>query len=136
MPPPWGHPSTPHDGRYDHAGVPQRRHHAVLRRLSKRRGADGNLSLQAFDVDAAAANPKPGSSPFQRLNRAEYAASVRALLGLEVDVGPARSPSSCVQYSIYAIKFPTDSGSTGVVHESGVLNQTSGAVEIAGVDFL
>lgn len=66
----------------------------------------GNLSLQAFDVDAAAANPKPGSRPFQRLNRAEYAASVRALLRLEVDVGPARSPSSCLQYSVYAIKFP------------------------------
>ena len=36
--------------------------------------------------EAAAANPNPGSRPFQRLNRAEYAASVRALLGLEVDV--------------------------------------------------
>ena len=35
---------------------------------------------------AAAANPNPGRRPFQRLNRAEYAASVRDLLGLEIDV--------------------------------------------------
>ena len=31
-------------------------------------------------------NPEPGSRAFQRLNRAEYAAAVRDLLGIEVDV--------------------------------------------------
>ena len=36
---------------------------------------------------AAAANPNPGSRTFQRLNRAEYSAAVRDLLGLEVDAG-------------------------------------------------
>jgi hypothetical protein len=36
---------------------------------------------------AAAANPNPGSRTFQRLNRAEYAAAVRDLLGLEIDAG-------------------------------------------------
>ncbi len=36
--------------------------------------------------EAAAANPNPGSRTFQRLNRAEYASSVRDLLGLEIDV--------------------------------------------------
>jgi hypothetical protein len=35
---------------------------------------------------AAAANPNPGWRPFQRLNRAEYARSIRDLLGLEIDV--------------------------------------------------
>jgi hypothetical protein len=35
---------------------------------------------------AAAANPNPGRRVFQRLNRAEYAASVRALFGLDIDV--------------------------------------------------
>ncbi|HUR21563.1 MAG TPA: DUF1592 domain-containing protein [Vicinamibacterales bacterium] len=35
---------------------------------------------------AAAAHPNPGRRPFQRLNRAEYAAAVRALFGLDVDV--------------------------------------------------
>jgi mono/diheme cytochrome c family protein len=38
-------------------------------------------------VDAAAAlHPNPGRRPFQRLNRAEYAAAVRDLLGVDVDV--------------------------------------------------
>ena len=36
--------------------------------------------------EAAAANPNPGSRTFQRLNRAEYASSVKDLLGLEIDV--------------------------------------------------
>ena len=35
---------------------------------------------------AAAANPNPGRRSFQRLNRAEYAAAVRALFGLDIDV--------------------------------------------------
>jgi hypothetical protein len=35
---------------------------------------------------AAAANPNPGRRVFQRLNRAEYAAAVRALFGLDIDV--------------------------------------------------
>ena len=38
-------------------------------------------------MDAAAeAQPNPGSRVFQRLNRAEYAASVKSLLGVDVDV--------------------------------------------------
>jgi hypothetical protein len=35
---------------------------------------------------AAAANPNPGRRVFQRLNRAEYAAAVKALFGLDIDV--------------------------------------------------
>jgi hypothetical protein len=39
-------------------------------------------------IDAAAAkSPNAGDRPFQRLNRAEYAASVHALLGMEIDAG-------------------------------------------------
>jgi hypothetical protein len=37
-------------------------------------------------LDAAAARPNPGRRPFQRLNRAEYAAAIRTLFGLDVDV--------------------------------------------------
>jgi cytochrome c553 len=37
-------------------------------------------------LDAAGKTPNPGRRSFQRLNRAEYAAAVRALFGLEVDV--------------------------------------------------
>ena len=37
-------------------------------------------------VDAAVgSDPNPGARPFQRLNRAEYARSIRDLLGLEID---------------------------------------------------
>ncbi len=39
-----------------------------------------------IDEEAARA-PDPGTRTFQRLNRAEYARSIRALLGLEVDPG-------------------------------------------------
>ena len=39
---------------------------------------------EAID-EAAAARPRPGSRPFQRLNRAEYARVVRDVFGLEVD---------------------------------------------------
>jgi len=43
------------------------------------------LSLERQLDSAAAAHPNPGTRTFQRLNRAEYKASVRELLGLEVD---------------------------------------------------
>ena len=36
---------------------------------------------------AAAANPNPGRRGFQRLNRAEYARSIRDLLGIDIDAG-------------------------------------------------
>jgi mono/diheme cytochrome c family protein len=37
-------------------------------------------------LDAAAAAPNPGRRTFQRMNRAEYAAAVRSLFGLDIDV--------------------------------------------------
>jgi len=43
-------------------------------------------ALEATLDSAAAANPNPGRRSFQRLNRAEYAAAIRALFGLDVDV--------------------------------------------------
>jgi hypothetical protein len=43
-------------------------------------------SLEAHMDRAAARMPNPGSRPFQRLNRAEYARAVAELLGLAVDV--------------------------------------------------
>lgn len=56
---------------------------------SKRPSADTIFALIASlegQLDAhAAAHPNPGSRSFQRLNRAEYVAAVRELLGLEVE---------------------------------------------------
>ncbi len=43
---------------------------------------------------AAAADPNPGNRTFQRLNRAEYARSVRDLLGIDVDVAAYLPPDT------------------------------------------
>jgi Protein of unknown function (DUF1587)/Planctomycete cytochrome C len=43
---------------------------------------------------AAALRPNPGFRPFQRLNRAEYARSVKDLLGIEVDVNAFLPPDT------------------------------------------
>jgi mono/diheme cytochrome c family protein len=43
-------------------------------------------SMEARLDQAAAQNPNPGYRPFQRLNRAEYARAVNAMLALDVDV--------------------------------------------------
>jgi hypothetical protein len=43
---------------------------------------------------AAAANPRPGWRPFQRLNRAEYAAAVKDLVGFDVDVAAWLPPDT------------------------------------------
>jgi cytochrome c553 len=46
-------------------------------------------------IDAAAAlNPNPGWRPFQRLNRSEYAAGVRDLLAIDVDVNAYLPPDT------------------------------------------
>ena len=44
-------------------------------------------TLERIVDEAAAGAPDPGGRPFQRLNRAEYEQSIRALLDLEVDAG-------------------------------------------------
>ena len=44
-------------------------------------------SLESQMDRAAAADPNPGRRTFQRLNRAEYQASIRDLLDLEIDAG-------------------------------------------------
>jgi hypothetical protein len=44
-------------------------------------------TLETLVDRAAAKRPAAGDRPFQRLNRAEYQASVRTLLGLEIDPG-------------------------------------------------
>ncbi|MGE0360298.1 MAG: DUF1592 domain-containing protein [Vicinamibacterales bacterium] len=43
-------------------------------------------ALEGRMDETAAVHPNPGYRPFQRLNRAEYAAAVKALLAIDVDV--------------------------------------------------
>ena len=49
-------------------------------------------SMETRLDQAAALNPNPGYRPFQRLNRAEYARAVNAMLGLDVDVSAFLPP--------------------------------------------
>jgi hypothetical protein len=51
-------------------------------------------SLEARIDEAAAARPNPGRRPFQRLNRVEYARSVRELLAIDVDVAAFLPPDT------------------------------------------
>ena len=51
-------------------------------------------SLETRIDRAAALNPNPGSRPSQRLNRAEYAAAIRGLFGLDVDVNALLPPDT------------------------------------------
>src|SRR5687768_13960154 len=49
-------------------------------------------SMETRLDQAAALNPNPGSRPFQRLNRAEYARAINAMLALDVDVSAFLPP--------------------------------------------
>ena len=50
--------------------------------------------LEAQLDKLAAANPNPGTRPFQRLTRDEYAKSIKDLLGIEVDVAQFLPPDT------------------------------------------
>src|SRR5215510_681995 len=57
---------------------------------SRKPGGDTLLALVETleqTIDKASAKPNPGTRTFQRLNRPEYEAAVRDLLGIEVDAG-------------------------------------------------
>ncbi|HZB25698.1 MAG TPA: DUF1592 domain-containing protein, partial [Vicinamibacterales bacterium] len=51
-------------------------------------------TLESAMDKVAAATPRPGWRPFQRLNRAEYASAVEDLLGLDVDVAAWLPPDT------------------------------------------
>jgi hypothetical protein len=51
-------------------------------------------ALETRIDQAAALNPNPGSRPFQRLNRAEYARAVKDLLAIDVDVNAFLPPDT------------------------------------------
>jgi cytochrome c553 len=57
---------------------------------SRKPGGDTLLALVETleqTIDKASAKPNPGTRTFQRLNRPEYEAAVRDLLGIEIDAG-------------------------------------------------
>jgi hypothetical protein len=52
------------------------------------------VSALETTIDEATVSPNPGRKAFQRLNRAEYLASVQDLLGLEIDVSKFLPPDT------------------------------------------
>ncbi len=61
----------------------------------ERETVDALVTTLATQIDTAAAEqPNPGRRTFQRLNRSEYARSVRDLLGIEVDVAAFLPPDA------------------------------------------
>jgi hypothetical protein len=57
------------------------------------RRRDGRLA-RVGDGSLALAHPNPGSRPFQRLSRAEYARSIQELLDIDVDVSALLPPDT------------------------------------------
>ena len=84
-------------GRREDDPQAARRHDAAAgARRARTTALDGLVDARSrARIDAAAAlNPNPGRRTFQRLNRAEYAAAVRDLLGLDVDVAAFLPPDT------------------------------------------
>jgi mono/diheme cytochrome c family protein len=52
------------------------------------------VALESRIDRAAFTNPNPGSRPFQRLNRAEYARAMKDMLGIDIDVAGLLPPDS------------------------------------------
>ena len=76
-------------------------------------------------LDAAAATPNPGHRSFQRLNRAEYAATVRALFGLDVDVS-AYLPADTISASfdnIADVQMPSATAMQGYLRAAAAVSR-------------
>jgi hypothetical protein len=76
---------------------------------------------------AAAANPNPGRRSFQRLNRAEYAAAVRALVGLDIDVStflPADTISASFD-NIADVQMPSTTAMQGYLRAAAHVSRVA-----------
>ena len=82
----------------------------------------------------AAANPNPGSRPFQRLNRAEYQTAVRELLGVEVDVGAYLPPDtkSANFDNIADVQVPSATLMEGYLRAANAVSQAALGDPLAG----
>ncbi len=76
-------------------------------------------------LDRAAANPNPGRRSFQRLNRAEYTAAVRALFGLDIDVSsylPADTLSNSFD-NIADVQMPSATAMQGYLRAAAAVSR-------------
>ena len=91
-------------------------------------------SLQTFMVsleermdDAASENPEPGSRTFQRMNRAEYTAAVRDLLGIHVDVAAflPQDTKSANFDNIADVQLPSATQMEGYLRAAGQISRAA-----------
>ncbi len=77
--------------------------------------------------EAVAANPNPGRRTFQRLNQAEYASSVKDLLGLEIDVDAFLPPDtkSANFDNIADVQMPSATLIEGYLRAAGYISRVA-----------
>jgi len=85
---------------------------------------------------AALADPNPGSRTFQRLNQAEYTASVRDLLGITVDVDTFLPPDtiSASFDNIADVQMPSATLMEGYLRAAGYVSRVAVGDPYAGPD--
>ncbi len=85
------------------------------------------VSLERTMDEAAERRPNPGTRTFQRLNRAEYQAAVRDLLGIEVDVAaylPLDTKSANFD-NIADVQMPSATQMEGYLRAAGAISRTA-----------
>lgn len=85
------------------------------------------LSLEERMDEAAERAPNPGTRTFQRLNRAEYRAAVRDLLGIEVDVDaflPLDTKSANFD-NIADVQMPSATQMEGYLRAAGAISRSA-----------
>ena len=78
-------------------------------------------------LDKAAATPNPGHRSFQRLNRAEYKAAIKALVGIDVDVNaflPADTISAGFD-NIADVQMPSATVMTGYMRAAAYVSRAT-----------
>ena len=93
-------------------------------------------ALETTLDEAAATRPNPGRRAFQRLNEAEYAASIRDLLGLEIDVGRFLPPDtiSASFDNIADVQMPSATLMEGYLRAAGHISRVAVGNPDAGPD--
>lgn len=93
-------------------------------------------ALETTLDDAAAADPNPGRRPFQRLNQAEYAASVQDLLGIDIKVDTFLPPDtiSASFDNIADVQMPSATLMEGYLRAAGHVSRLAVGDPNAGPD--
>ena len=94
------------------------------------------VSALETTIDQAAVSPDPGRRAFQRLNRAEYLASVRDLLGLDIDVSKFLPPDtiSASFDNIADVQMPSATLMEGYLRAAGHISRVAVGDPDAGLD--